>query len=98
MEMRKAHHPKIRFLVGRVDGHFTTGGWQNGHNTVFAKKTKALAFANLILTAQGQVYIKVTYGQKFHNDGIYDTKKDLEEALSAFTEDSLIKYALNGDE
>lgn len=95
--MRKARHPNVRFLIGRVDGYFTNNGWSNRHNTVFSKKTKALVFANQILLRQGQVYIKVTYGKKLYNDGIYTTKKNLEEALSAFTEMSLIKYALEDE-
>lgn len=94
--MRKTHHPNIKFLVGAVDGVFTTNGWINRHNMVFGKKTKALATANQILTAQGLVYIKVTYGRAFCNDGIYSSKKELEKALSGFTEDSLIRYALKG--
>lgn len=34
------------------------------------------------------VYLRVNYGDGFHNDGDYQTKSELLEALAAFTENS----------
>ena len=93
--MRRAYHPKIRFYVGKADGRFTKNGWRNKSNIVFHKKTSALAMAKEILRSKGQVYIKVSYGKRLYNDGIYTNEQDLKEALSAFTEQSLIGYALS---
>lgn len=95
--MRKAYHPKIRFYIGESDGHFVNNGWLNKHCIVFNKKTDALKAGNQILTSEGQIYAKATYGRKLYNDGIFQIKKDFEDMVSAFTEDILIKYAL-GDE
>lgn len=92
--MRKSRHPQVRFYVGKVNGHFNFDGWANGHNANFCKKTSATARANLMLSKEGQVYIKVTYGRKFYNDGIYVKRQDLIESFSMFTEKPLLDYTL----
>jgi hypothetical protein len=69
--MKKARHPKMKFLIGDALGHMTDNGWRNEHWDVFWKKTSAEARANLKLQSQrhikGQatpgIYIKVIYGR-----------------------------------
>lgn len=92
--MKKSRHPQIRFFIGKVNGHFNYDGWSNKHNIFFCKKTSAVAKANLILGQKGQVYIKVTYGKKFYNDGIFDTQREFLKALASFTEKPLLDYVL----
>ena len=92
--MRKAYHSKIRFYVGKVKGRFAKHKWLNEHSILFCKKTAAMARANQIIQSNRQVYIKVTYGQKFFNGGIYQTKKELKSAMAAFTEKQLLDFAL----
>lgn len=92
--MRKSRHPQVRFFIGKVDGRFNVDGWVNEHNTYFCKKTSAMSKANLIFSKEGQVYIKVTYGRKFYNDGIYVKRQDLIGSFPMFTEKPLLDYVL----
>lgn len=91
--MRKAYHPKVRFFIGKVEGYFTDNGWHNQLSTLFYKKTDAWAAANQIIQAEGQVYIRVSLGKGFYNDGIYSNADDCKKAFSNFTEKSLIDFA-----
>lgn len=92
--MRKAYNSKIRFYIGKAKGRFVNNKWLNEHSILFGKKTAAMADASQIIRCYGQVYIKVTYGHKHFNDGIYKTEKELKNAMAAFTEKDLIDFVL----
>lgn len=62
-------------------------------NSNYTKKSQVWAKTESVLW--DKAYIKVSYGNGFHNDGTYDTRERFLHALSNFTEISLIEFANN---
>lgn len=93
--MKKQKHPQIKFKVSPARGYFSNDGWVNRYNTTYLRKNSAIRGGATVLAAAERVYLKVCCGRKLYNDGIYKNEKGFKEALSIFTEKSLIDYVLN---
>lgn len=64
------------------------------YRTVKRKRIYHLVEANDFAKA----YLKVNYTKDDYNDGVYYSKEDLIQALSAFTEKSLVQYLFSLDQ
>ena len=68
---------------------------KNGKWTSYPTYHKKLTFRALCVRVPAEKWhIRVTYKPTVYNEGTYDNKKDLVNAYEAFTEEALVKYAL----
>ena len=75
--------------------HYRLKTFKNGKWTTYPTQRRKLVFRSLVEATPAEKWaIKVTYKPTVYNEGIYDNRKDLMKAYEAFTEEKLIKYAL----
>lgn len=90
--MKNNKEKGLSFILGSYSENL-----QRGYN--LRKFYKKSMFYEILRRTPGRrgIYIRVNYGNNLYNDGVYNTKKDAKEAFMAFIEESLVRYALDGE-
>ena len=79
---------KIRFTFRIVKNSKVTQRYDSSSSGRFRNHTRSIRWQN----RDFKVYLKVNYGNRFYNSGIFENLKDFLFALDAFADPAIPKY------